>query len=110
MGAKFGTKDHKFGVQFTPGCGTFENYLEFGLMCGASPDGRRNGDPIASDLSSMPMYSYKEPNRARYNIQKRLKGVKDPKLNLITEGAPFDVNILESFPVNDLKDIIKDFV
>ncbi|MGE8358132.1 MAG: pyruvate formate lyase family protein, partial [Microvirgula sp.] len=38
----------------TPGIGTFEGYVGDGLDCGASADGRRNGMPIASDLSPTP--------------------------------------------------------
>ena len=38
----------------TPGIGTCEGYVGDGVPCGASADGRRNGMPIASDLSPVP--------------------------------------------------------
>lgn len=36
------------------GCGTFENYVSIGASCAATPDGRLNGQPIASDCSQQP--------------------------------------------------------
>ena len=58
-----------------PGTGTFENYVEDGLSCGASADGRRNGDPIGSDLSSMPGYADQHPPLSRLTLKKRLLGI-----------------------------------
>lgn len=36
------------------GSGTFENYVSVGAGCAATPDGRLNGQPIASDVSQQP--------------------------------------------------------
>ena len=36
------------------GSGTFENYVSVGAACAATPDGRLNGQPIASDISQQP--------------------------------------------------------
>ena len=36
------------------GSGTFENYVSIGASCAATPDGRLNGQPIASDMSQQP--------------------------------------------------------
>ncbi|KAI8511616.1 hypothetical protein Bbelb_107160 [Branchiostoma belcheri] len=44
-----------FGFVALPGIGTFEAYVGYGLASGASPDGRRSGQPIASDLSPAPV-------------------------------------------------------
>ena len=36
------------------GSGTFENYVSVGAGCAATPDGRLNGQPVASDVSQQP--------------------------------------------------------
>ena len=36
------------------GSGTFENYVSVGASCAATPDGRLNGQPTASDISQQP--------------------------------------------------------
>ena len=36
------------------GCGTFEGYVGIGAACAATPDGRLNGQPTASDISAQP--------------------------------------------------------
>ena len=36
------------------GSGTFENYNSVGVGCAATPDGRLNGQPVASDCSAQP--------------------------------------------------------
>lgn len=52
--AKYTKGKHKFEILFTPGAGTFEGYVGWGQSCGASADGRRRGNPIASDMSAAP--------------------------------------------------------
>ena len=48
-------KGAKFGLQFRPGVGTFENCVAFGQEGGgASAGGRLNGSTIAMDASPMP--------------------------------------------------------
>ena len=58
------------GFEFvvTPGIGTFEGYVGDGAACGASADGRRNGMPIASDLSPSPAAQDLPPSPAFRNI------------------------------------------
>jgi pyruvate-formate lyase len=52
---RLGTKEWPFGgFRIQPGVGSFENYLDWGNMSGASADGRRSGDALASDLSPAP--------------------------------------------------------
>lgn len=41
-------------IQILTGAGTFENYVSVGAGCGATPDGRLNGQPTASDCSPQP--------------------------------------------------------
>ena len=57
LARRLGTKERPFGgFQVQPGVGTFENYLDWGNMTGASADGRLSGDPLASDLSPAPSF------------------------------------------------------
>ena len=57
LAQRLGTPEHPFGgFQIQPGVGSFENYLDWGNMSGASADGRLSGDPLASDASPAPSY------------------------------------------------------
>lgn len=40
-----------FNIIMNAGCGTFENYVNMGLGCAASAEGRRNAKPIAPNFS-----------------------------------------------------------
>ena len=52
--AKYSVPEEPWDVLLPTGSGTFEGYVGWGAGCGASADGRRNGSPIASDLSAAP--------------------------------------------------------
>ncbi|MEQ8837995.1 MAG: pyruvate formate lyase family protein, partial [Lacipirellulaceae bacterium] len=49
-----------FEILISPGVGTFEQYVFSGGWVGATPDGRKSGQPIESDISPAPYYQDKE--------------------------------------------------
>jgi Dyp-type peroxidase family len=104
LARRLGTKDRPFGgFQIQPGVGSFENYLDWGNMSGASADGRLSGDPLASDLSPAPSFSDLpiDPNEAL--LLKVMQGFAGPGVEAMSDGAPTDFNIREDFPVEALE-------
>jgi pyruvate-formate lyase len=100
---RIGTVEQPFGgFQIQPGVGTFENYLEFGAQWGASADGRRLGDPMASDLSPSPVPSDLPPEHQPADLVEVLAGYTGSGTDALWDGAPTDLNIREDFPVDDL--------
>ena len=105
-----GTKERPFGgFQIQPGVGSFENYLDWGNMSGASADGRRSGDPLASDLSPAPSFGDLpiDPNEAP--LVKVMKGYAGAGVEAMWDGAPTDFNIREDFPVEALEQALVAF-
>lgn len=116
MAKEMGTTDHPFGIQIQPGVGTFENHVEFGQGYGASADGRRKNATIASDLSPTPSPSDKPVAHQEAEFNTALKSfntAEDDKISTevdkFTNGAPTDFNIREDFPLEGVKEIIRDF-
>ncbi|KQV80141.1 peroxidase [Massilia sp. Root351] len=101
----------KFGpIEFvvTPGIGTFEGYVGDGLGCGASADGRRNGMPIASDLSPAPAPQDLPPAPAFRNIYQSLSSVDFDAVNFgLSNASPVDMNIKEDFPLEQLRQFVR---
>ena len=105
--AKYGP-DFEFVV--TPGIGTFEGYVGDGMPCGASADGRRNGTPIASDLSPTPAPQDLPPLPAFRNIYQAMKSYRSDAIEHgLSDAAPVDMNIPEDFPLEDLKTFVKEY-
>ncbi|KLP12603.1 uncharacterized protein LW94_1728 [Fusarium fujikuroi] len=101
-------QDIKFVI--TPGIGTFEGYVGDGAPCGASADGRRNGMPIASDLSPVPAAQDLPPNPAFRNIYKAMESYKSDAVTYgLSNASPVDMNIDETFPLEDLKKFVKHY-
>ena len=97
-----------FEFVITPGVGTFEGYVGDGLACGASADGRRNGMPIASDLSPAPAPQDLPAAPAFRNIYQSLKSWQIGAIdNGLSNASPVDMNIAEDFPLEDLKQFVK---
>jgi len=110
LAEKFSIGKHSFELQIQPGVGTFENHVEMGAENGASADGRRCGETIASDLSAAPSPSDLAPNHQEASFTESLESLaKYPGLNNMTDGAPTDFNIREDFPEENLVEIIKQF-
>jgi Dyp-type peroxidase family len=110
LARRLGTKECPFGgFQIQPGVGSFENYLDWGNMSGASADGRRSGDPLASDLSPAPSFGDLpiDPNEAP--LVKVMKGYAGAGVEAMWDGAPTDFNIREDFPVEALEQALVAF-
>jgi Dyp-type peroxidase family len=104
IAARFGA----FEFVVTPGVGTFEGYVGDGLPCGASADGRRNGMPIASDLSPSPAPQDLPAAPAFRNIYQSLKSWRTDAIdNGLSNASPVDMNIAEDFPLEDLKQFVR---
>jgi Dyp-type peroxidase family len=102
----------KYGSSFEfmvcPGIGTFEGYVGDGVPCGASADGRRNGMPIASDLSPVPAAQDLPPSPAFRNIYQAMKSYKTESVEYgLSNASPVDMNIKESFPLKDLQRFLR---
>jgi Dyp-type peroxidase family len=105
----YGTKKQPFGFQIQPGAGTFENFIEFGKGSGASADGRRLGESIASDLSAAPSSMDMPPDPKYASFSKSLAGFSGEGAAKIWDGAPTDFNIAEDFPQDALVRILNEF-
>ncbi|KAK7075559.1 hypothetical protein SK128_021984 [Halocaridina rubra] len=102
--------DVPFEFLFTPGSGTFEGYVGWGLACGASADGRREGMPIASDFSPSPTPQDSRPYPPYSEVFKTLKNWDYPAINEgFSCGAEIDLNISEEFPMEELVRLIYKF-
>lgn len=106
---KYGTEQHPFGLLAHPGVGTFENFVAFGGGSGASADGRRLDEAIASDLSPSPAPMDREPAPARPSFSRALASYTGEGAAAIWDGAPTDFNIAEDFPFDDLVEVLRQF-
>jgi Dyp-type peroxidase family len=109
LAQRYGTAEHPFGLQIQPGTGTFESYLEFGAMCGASADGRRSGQPLASDLSPAPGYADQPVAGREEPMLTTLAGFTGDGTAAMWNVAPTDYNIGEDFPADALTEVIRAF-
>ncbi len=110
-----------FNLLLTPGVGTFEQYAFGGGFAGATPDGRRAGQSVASDLSAAPLPEDCEPlvgdetkpPAERYahhaSLRQSFTSWNDASINLLSDGAPSDFNIREDFPKETLVEVLKAF-
>ncbi|QRK12265.1 hypothetical protein JQX13_20895 [Archangium violaceum] len=71
--------------------GTFENYFEFSAMYGASADGRRLGETLASDLSPSPGFADQPVKHQVAAFFQALSGYTGQATEAFTSGAPTDV-------------------
>lgn len=113
---RFGGESYSFNIAFTPGVGTFEQYAFGGIFAGATPDGRKGGQPVASDLSASPLPQDIEPLDAetgepvlQVEFMPSLASWDDKAVNRLCDGAPPDFNIAEDFPPDELLAVIKAF-
>ncbi|KAH7373515.1 hypothetical protein KP509_17G059900 [Ceratopteris richardii] len=110
LAKRLGTAEKPFGgFQIQPGAGTFENYVEFGSTCGASADGRLNGQPLASNISPIPSPADMAVQPQYALLSKVLDGYTGKGTASVWSGAPTELNIEEEFPVDELKGILKAF-
>jgi Dyp-type peroxidase family len=107
---KYGTPDRPFAFTVTPGVGTFEDNVGVGMGLGASANGRRNGQPIASDFTAVPLPPDLPCSARRTNAFTALKDwAIEPITHGIANAAPSDLNIPESFPLERLTELIRAF-
>lgn len=106
---QFGTKKLPFGgFQIQPGTGTFENYFEFGTMNGASAEGRRNGEPLASDLTPTPS-PQDLPVEHQPSTFPATFAAYGAGAQAFCDGAPIDMCIREEYPEDQLADVLRAF-
>jgi len=110
LAKRLGTKDWPFGgFQIQPGVGTFENYLDWGNMSGASADGRLSGDAFASDLSPAPSFGDLPIDPKEAPLVTVMQGFAGRGIEAMWDGAPTDFNIREDFPVESLEKALMAF-
>jgi Dyp-type peroxidase family len=110
LAKRLGTKAQPFGgFQVQPGVGTFENYLDWGNMTGASADGRMSGDPLASDLSPAPSFGDLPIDHNEAPLLQVMAGFAGKGVEAMWDGAPNDFNIRENFPVESLEQALMAF-
>ncbi|XP_019647703.1 PREDICTED: uncharacterized protein LOC109487998 [Branchiostoma belcheri] len=99
-----------FGFVALPGIGTFEAYVGYGLANGASPDGRRSGQPIASDLSPAPVPQDLPASPDSCDIYKALECWNLDVINHdMSCGSEVDLLIREDFPLDKLTDFLRHY-
>jgi pyruvate-formate lyase len=113
--------EQPFVLLLTPGVGTFEQYVLGGSFAGATPDGRKAGQSIATDLSAAPLpedldpicINESDPSGAVYtrraSLRQALASWNHASINHLSDGAPSDFNIREDFPLDKLVEVLKEF-
>lgn len=112
---RYGTPDRPFELVFTPGVGTFEQYVFGGSFAGATADGRRSGQAIATDLAAAPVPQDLDPlgdndqpiRQAR--LRDSLASWRHESVDRLSDGAPSDFNIREDFPRDALIEVLRAF-
>jgi len=110
----FGTKAHPFGgFSMQPGVGTFASYVEQGIGCSASADGRLSGQPLATDMSPSPSaldFPATQEHQQAADGVKVLEGISSDDSFGFANGAPIDINISEDMGADRLCEILDAFV
>lgn len=111
---KYGTVQQPFGgFSMQPGVGTFASYVEQGIGCGASADGRLSGQPLATDMSPSPSALDLPANAYSQQVAdgvQVLEGMRSQDSFGYANGAPIDFNISEDMNVGRLSMILNAFV
>lgn len=111
---RFGTPEHPFGgFCMQPGVGTFASYVENGLGCAASADGRLSGQPIGTDMSPSPSpldQPATQHSQQLADAVQMLKNLGSDDSFGYSNGAPIDLNIAEMLPIDRLIEILNAFV
>ncbi|MCF6433765.1 Dyp-type peroxidase [Leisingera sp. MMG026] len=109
-----GTKAHPFGgFSMQPGVGTFASYVEQGIGCSASADGRLSGQPLATDMSPSPSpldFPATHENQQAADGVKVLEAISSDDSFGFANGAPIDINVSEDMGAHRLCEILDAFV
>lgn len=124
----YGTDVFPFNMLITPGVGTFEQYVFGGSFAGATADGRKAFQPIASDLAAAPYPQdialpdtspdtwARHPEAEIFTPKERAASLRasmvswnNEAFDAFSDGAPADYNIPEDFPVEALVETLRDF-
>jgi pyruvate-formate lyase len=100
-----------FNLVVTPGVGTFEQYNFGGSFSGATPDGRKSGMPLATDLSASPYPQDQEVPavQGKNAIIDAFSSWNHPSVARFADGAPSDFNIAEDSSAAALTKVIQAF-
>jgi pyruvate-formate lyase len=107
-----------FKLSIAPGVGTFEQYVQVGTWSGATPDGRRAGGAVGSDLSPAPVPSDRPAaverdgklvHARQYKMFDALRSYHNDVMRRLGDGAPLDYNIREDVPPDELARLIRSF-
>lgn len=114
LAEKYGTEQMPFGIQIQPGVGTFENHVAMGSWNGASADGRRLGQTVASDLSAEPSPAdqpVQHQDAVLFDVINQLTGQSNEGQGAAyyANGAPTDMNIRECFKGEELVNVMAEF-
>jgi pyruvate-formate lyase len=113
MAQRFGTKAHPFGgFSMQPGVGTFASYVEQGLGCAASADGRLASQPLGTDMSPAPSPVDQPATPATRQLAdavEALEGLRSDDSFGYANGAPIDLNIDERMTEQRLVEILDAF-
>jgi pyruvate-formate lyase len=107
----FAATDKPFNLVVTPGVGTFEQYNFGGSFSGATPDGRRAGAPLATDLSAAPHPQDMDvPEKVAIpSMETAFASWNHQSILRLSDGAPSDFNIAEDTSTAQLTDAISAF-
>ena len=117
-----------FKMLITPGVGTFEQYVFGGVFAGATADGRRSSQPIASDLAASPYpqdlslpdrppedwcdsqeLDIYFPRERTASLISSMSSWNNSAFTDFSDGAPSDFNIDEDFPLDNLVKVLRHF-
>ncbi|WP_018240747.1 pyruvate formate lyase family protein [Ensifer sp. BR816] len=109
--SRFASPGKPFNLVVTPGVGTFEQYNFGGSFGGATPDGRRAGAPLASDLSASPYPQDLELPGATPipSMTRAFASWNHRAVTRLADGAPSDFNIAEDSSPEALTKAIRTF-
>ncbi len=114
LAVRFGTKQHPFGgFSMQPGVGTFASYVEQGLGCAASADGRLSRQPLGTDMSPSPSPLDQPATPQSQQLSDAVEILKNVASNDsfgYANGAPIDLNVAEGIETKRLVEILDAFV
>lgn len=118
----YSTPERPWKLTLQVGVGTFEAYVGDALASHASPNGRLSGQPFPSDFSPTPLPQDLPPIAQDPDAPNRVAGANRPiytgmsswnaeaVYHKVSNAAPVDLNVREDFPVEDLAELIRQYI